>query len=210
MYGNVLFEKTNSGNRQLIHFGGDLGTEANYRGTLFAYYNTFMSNRTGRTSLVRLSSDGQTGEFYNNIVWRSDSAAADLELFTGAGTLNLRGTWVRPGWTETFSTKTGTTSVTNSVDGTLASPVNSSNAIPLALIPGTVALPAGLPAVTNSYPAIVRSSLTDIGAFEFGATPGTTNPGGGSGGGGSGGGSNAALVQPALFLMLCVAFLVML
>src|SRR5262245_35217089 len=49
VYGNVLVENANDGNRQMAHYGGDSGNTATYRkGTMYFYNNTLVSKRTDR------------------------------------------------------------------------------------------------------------------------------------------------------------------
>src|SRR4029450_7383327 len=72
VYGNVLIEPDAAGNRQLIHYGGDSGTTAHYRkGTPWLYGNTLISRRTdaNRTTLVRLSTNAETCDARDNIVY---------------------------------------------------------------------------------------------------------------------------------------------
>jgi parallel beta-helix repeat protein len=69
VYGNVLVEPDGAGNSQIVHFGGDSGATEIYRGTLYFWNNTVVSTRSGNTTLLRLSTNAQTAEVRNNIVY---------------------------------------------------------------------------------------------------------------------------------------------
>jgi parallel beta-helix repeat protein len=109
VYGNLLIEP-DDGNSQIVHFGGDSGTTAEYRGTLYFWNNTVVSTRAGNTTLLRLSTNAQTAEVWNNIVYVS-AAGNRLALSDGSGTLRYGGNLFKPGYANSFSTLTG--SVTN-------------------------------------------------------------------------------------------------
>ena len=70
VYGNILVEPDGAGNSQICHYGGDSGNLTRYRkGTLYFYNNTVVSTRSGNTTLLRLSSDDETADLRNNIVF---------------------------------------------------------------------------------------------------------------------------------------------
>ena len=70
VYGNILIEPDNAGNSQIMHYGGDSGTTADYRkGELYFYNNTVISTRSGNTTLVRLSTEDETCKAFNNIIY---------------------------------------------------------------------------------------------------------------------------------------------
>ncbi|KAA0211202.1 right-handed parallel beta-helix repeat-containing protein [bacterium] len=72
VYGNVLIEPNGAGNSQILHYGGDNGNTATYRkGTLYFYGNTIVSTRTGNTTLMRLSTNSETCDCRNNIIYVS-------------------------------------------------------------------------------------------------------------------------------------------
>jgi len=111
VYGNVLIEPDAAGNRQLIHYGGDSGTTANYRkGTLWLYGNTFVSRRSdaNRTTLVRLSTNGETCDARDNIVYLPAAAGTSLSLMDTDGVLRFGHNWMEPGYRVSFGTFTGT------------------------------------------------------------------------------------------------------
>ncbi|MBZ4418368.1 MYXO-CTERM sorting domain-containing protein [Myxococcus sp. RHSTA-1-4] len=107
VYGNVLLEPEGAGNRQIVHFGGDNGTTANYRGTLYFFHNTVVSSRTDRTTLLRLSDNAQTAHVTGNVVLVAAANGNTLSLTDAAGTLRHGGNWYKPGYVSSFGTVTG-------------------------------------------------------------------------------------------------------
>lgn len=108
VYGNVLFETAGSGNSQIAHYGGDSGDESIYRkGTLHFYNNTVVSKRPDNTTLFRLSTNGETCDCRNNIVWTS-ATGDHLALLNQAGLLYLRNNWLKSGWVASHSGLSGT------------------------------------------------------------------------------------------------------
>ncbi len=108
VYGNMLLEGEGEGNSQVIHYGGDSGEESRYRkGTLYLYNNTIVSTRSGNTTLVRLSSDDETCDARNNIIYTT-AEGYRLALLNDAGTLELRNNWLKNGWVNTHSPGTET------------------------------------------------------------------------------------------------------
>ena len=102
VYGNVLIEPANAGNRQILHYGGDSGSTEWYRkGTLYFYHNTIVSTRTDRTTLMRLSTMQEHCDARNNIIFTTH-AGSDLELLNENGTLNVSRNWIKPGWVKSF------------------------------------------------------------------------------------------------------------
>ncbi len=98
VYGNILIERGNEGNSQIIHYGGDSGDSSRYRkGTLYLYNNTVISKRNGNTTLLRLSSQAETCLAANNIIYVSDSGNR-LALLNREGTLKLENNWLKTGW----------------------------------------------------------------------------------------------------------------
>jgi hypothetical protein len=107
VYGNVLVEPANDGNRQIIHYGGDSSDVNAYRrGTLYLYNNTLVSTRTDRTVVVRLSTNSERCDARNNILYVT-AAGNTLALTEGTGTFEFRHNWLKPGWVRTFSPLTG-------------------------------------------------------------------------------------------------------
>ena len=107
VYGNLLIEPAGAGNRQIVHYGGD-GRVRNYRkGTLFFYNNTVVSQRTDRTTLLRLSPNGEHADARNNIFYAtaSGNTVALLDVY---GVLDLSHNWIKPGWVKSFGGFKGT------------------------------------------------------------------------------------------------------
>ncbi len=185
VYGNVLVEPDAAGNRQLIHYGGDSGTTANYRkGTLWLYNNTVISRRTdaNRTTLVRLSTNAETCDARNNVVYLPAAVGTSLSLMDTDGVLRFSHNWVEPGYRVSFGTFTGTvtddgTSVTGTNPGFVNEPAQDVH-----LTAGSACRDAGAPldpavlptqAVVEEY--VVHQSATvrpqdgvlDLGAYEY-------------------------------------------
>jgi hypothetical protein len=98
VYGNVLIEPDGAGNSQIVHYGGDSGDESIYRkGTLHFYHNTLVSNRSGNTTLLRLSTDQEHADVRNNVLYVAASGDR-LAMLDADGLLDLRHNWLKPGW----------------------------------------------------------------------------------------------------------------
>jgi len=103
VYGNVLLEKGDDGNSQIVHYGGDSGTLAQYRkGTLWFHHNTVVSRRTGNTTLMRLSSASEAADVRNNIVFVT-AAGNRLGILDQTGTATLTKNWLKTGWINSHS-----------------------------------------------------------------------------------------------------------
>lgn len=99
VYGNILVEHEDSGNSQIIHFGGDSGTTSEYRGAMYFYHNTVVSTRAGHTTLFRLSTNSQVCDCRNNILYVTANGVS-LGLLNGdsGGQLNLGANYLKTGW----------------------------------------------------------------------------------------------------------------
>ncbi|MBU0993269.1 MAG: polysaccharide-degrading enzyme [Proteobacteria bacterium] len=119
VYGNILFESGDDGNSQMIHYGGDGSNQDMYRrGVLYLYHNTIVSERTGNTTLIRLSTDDVTADIRNNIVYTSASAG-HLALTNGQGILYLTSNWITEGYRNSFeSTSADIKTSINNITGT--------------------------------------------------------------------------------------------
>jgi parallel beta-helix repeat protein len=106
VYGNVLIEPDNAGNSQIVHFGGDSGNTAIYRGTLYFWNNTVVSTRAENTTLLRLSTNEQTADVRNNIIYVT-APGYRLALSNSAGTLRYGGNLFKPGFAASHSGLTG-------------------------------------------------------------------------------------------------------
>ena len=115
VYGNILIEYADDGNRQMAHYGGDSGDPASYRkGTMHFYNNTMVSNRTDRTTLFRASTNDETIDARNNIFY-STAAGTTVALADVSGVFNLNRNWIKPGWVISFGSFTGTVNNANSM-----------------------------------------------------------------------------------------------
>jgi len=107
VYGNILIEPDGAGNSQIVHYGGDSGDTTIYRkGTLYFYNNTVVSTRAGNTTLLRLSTNEETCDCRNNIVYVT-APGSRLALLDSSGILHLRSNWLKTGWVQSHSGLTG-------------------------------------------------------------------------------------------------------
>jgi hypothetical protein len=67
------------------------------KGMLYLYNNTIISTRTGNTTLLRLSSNGESAEVRNNIIFVTASGAG-LGIVDSDGAAELRNNWFKTGW----------------------------------------------------------------------------------------------------------------
>ncbi len=103
VYGNVLIERDADGNSQIAHYGGDGGQQAKYRhGTLYFHHNTVVSRRTGNTTLLRLSSSGDSADVRNNVVFVT-ATGNRLALLDQSGRLVATKNWLKTGWVASHS-----------------------------------------------------------------------------------------------------------
>ncbi|NND05061.1 MAG: polysaccharide-degrading enzyme [Saprospiraceae bacterium] len=107
VYGNLLIEPEGAGNSQMVHYGGDSGTETDYRkGDLYFYNNTVISTRTGNTTLMRLSTNDETAHVFNNIIYTS-AAGNKFAMIGGDGTFNMHHNWLKTDWVACHCTPSG-------------------------------------------------------------------------------------------------------
>lgn len=106
VYGNILIEPDGAGNSQIVHFGGDSDDTDIYRKTLYFWNNTIVSTRSGNTTLLRLSTNDQTAEVRNNIIYVSANGDR-LALSNSAGTLNHGWNLFKPGYVDSHEVLAG-------------------------------------------------------------------------------------------------------
>ncbi|MEM9545887.1 MAG: right-handed parallel beta-helix repeat-containing protein [Bacteroidota bacterium] len=184
VYGNILIEPDGAGNSQIMHYGGDNGTTSNYRkGTLHFYNNTVVSTRTGNTTLVRLSTNDESAEVFNNTIFTS-AAGSFFAMIDGNGTFNMDYNWLKTGWTDCHcgAPNGSVNDLGNNVTGTdplfedfgnqnfkpqETSPlVDQGNAIPGALLPDyNIAFEYVKHQTSTTKNAV---GTLDIGAYEYG------------------------------------------
>jgi len=183
VYGNVLIEGDGQGNQQIVHYGGDSDKTERYRkGTLYFYNNTVVSTRTDRTTLFRLSTNDETCEMFNNVVYTSEDGVS-LALSNSAGRLKLRNNWIKVGWMTGFGARTGKVSAFKTFSGMDPGFVNV-RAQDFRLKPNSTGINEGINSLpgTDNYPVqfeyqkhqkrqfrAVQDEI-DLGAFESGTT----------------------------------------
>jgi len=102
VYGNVLVEP-DSGNSQICHYGGDGSNQNIYRkGTLHFFNNTVISTRTGNTTLLRLSTNDETADVRNNLLFVTETGSR-LAIVDSSGTAQLRNNWTKTGFVKSHS-----------------------------------------------------------------------------------------------------------
>jgi hypothetical protein len=107
VYGNILIESDGEGNSQILHYGGDSGTTADYRkGTLHFFHNTVISTRLGNTTLMRLSTNDEHADVRNNIIYTT-AAGSRLAMLSESGVMDLRTNWLMDGWVNSHSSFSG-------------------------------------------------------------------------------------------------------
>jgi hypothetical protein len=103
VYGNVLVEPGDDGNSQVVHYGGDGSPTSDYRmGTLYMYANTVVSKRTGNTTLLRLSTDNESADLRDNVVYVT-ATGPHLGLLDQTGALTATKNWLDTGWVASHS-----------------------------------------------------------------------------------------------------------
>jgi len=185
VYGNVLIEPAGAGNSQIAHYGGDSGTEADYRkGTLYFYNNTVVSTRSGNTTLLRLSTAEEHADMRNNIVLAT-AGSGYLAMLGTDGVLDLSHNWLQQGWVDSHEAPVdflGTvtddgSNITGSAPGFL-----NAGAQDFALAGGSLCINAGTTLASAVLPgnAVIREyrkhqqnetrplvDAIDLGAFEY-------------------------------------------
>jgi hypothetical protein len=119
VYGNILWEPGDDGNSQIVHYGGDGADSSSYRkGTLHFYQNTVVSERSGTTTLLRLSTTEETAVLRNNVI-HATAGGHRLALMSGTGDVDLDLNWMTEGWIHTHeATVDGTITEGETLTGT--------------------------------------------------------------------------------------------
>lgn len=207
VYGNVLVEPAGAGNSQIVHYGGDTGTTSRYRkGTLYFYNNTVISKRTDNTTLLRLSSSGESADCRNNIIYVTADGFR-LAVTLTDGTLDFQYNCMKPGWIVTHSPPFAGTF--NNLGGNIevddpgfmdeaAQDYQLHSSSPC-IDAGTTLQAAVLPANNHLWQPF--DGILDIGAYEYGSSLSSGRPIGGNLGGAGGGtqpgsGGCAASIDP--------------
>jgi parallel beta-helix repeat protein len=116
VYGNVLVELDDGGNRQIIHYGGDNSEELFRTGTLHFFHNTVVSERSTLATLVRLSSPDASIDARNNVFFAL-AGGEQLAVLEEAGTALLSGNFLPTGYLDGSPSQSGTVTVTDGVEG---------------------------------------------------------------------------------------------
>ena len=181
VYGNVLIEPNGAGNSQIIHYGGDSGTLADYRkGNLYLFNNTVISSRSSNTTLLRLSTNDETAHVFNNIIYNTANGN-NMAMFSGNGVLNMNNNWLKTNWRQCHCSPSGIINDDgSSITGTdplfenFAAQDFKLNNSSAAIDAGAALLPAVLPTHDlslqyqkhQSFQNRPQANALDLGAFE--------------------------------------------
>jgi len=182
VYGNVLIEPDNEGNSQMVHYGGDSGTTADYRkGTLYFFHNTVISTRSGNTTLIRLSTNDEHADVRDNVIYTT-VAGSYLAMLASSGVMDLLDNWLPTGWVTSHDSFGGTLVIGTNLEGTDPGFTNLATQ-DFSLGPGSPCEDAGGPLHPNVLPdhqplwqylrhqaGTLRQTVgaRDLGAFESG------------------------------------------
>jgi hypothetical protein len=173
-----------------FHYGADNCPAISRKGTLHFYNNTVYvdidSGQTFNTRLFDITSNLETLDLYNNVIVSVGTTTLYLAYLHGEINL-LGGNWIQSGFNQTYGGFDGTYNNTVApLTGASAGFTNQaaydfSIAVGSPLIGAGVALPAGITVahnVTRQYLSprsySLRSSVSDIGAYAYGASQGET------------------------------------
>ena len=124
VYGNILIEPDGAGNRQICHYGGDSGTESYYRkGKLFFFNNTVVSTRNNTTTLLRLSTNNESADCFNNIIYVT-APGENLTLLDSYGVLNIKNNWIKNNYQGSFELQGSINDLGGNISGNLPGFVN--------------------------------------------------------------------------------------
>ncbi len=117
VYDNILIKHDVVENGQVLHYGGDGGDYAKYRkGTLWFYNNTVVSYRSGNTTLLGISTNDESVEAFNNIVY-STATGSHLAVMGEKGVVRFYNNWIKDGWRVVHGTLNGSFSGENNITG---------------------------------------------------------------------------------------------
>ena len=115
VYGNLLIEHEGADNNQIVHFGGDSGDDQANRHSLLFYNNTVISTRTEKTVLVRLSTNSQSADIFNNVIY-TPAEGKTFAIVDAEGQVNLRGNYMKPGWKKCHGKYSGTITASGMIE----------------------------------------------------------------------------------------------
>ncbi len=202
VYGNVLIKHDDTGQSQVVHFGGDNAGLPNDRTFLYFYHNTVYSDRPDGTTLFFVNAAAEV-DARNNIFFGPN---ATVELIdpddSSAATLELGNNWISSGYVvgSGQATVNGQGNlIAGSDPGLVAVPTDFTPTAGSAPVDAGTTLPSGVGAypVDREYLAQGASrARTDSGDPDLGAYA-LDNAGGASGSGGTGAtGSGGAAGEP--------------
>jgi Right handed beta helix region len=186
VYGNILIEPDGAGNSQIAHYGGDGGDPSRYRhGTLYFHNNTLVSRRAGNTTLLRLSTDGDSADVRNNILFVT-ATGSRLAMLDQDGYLVATQNWMKAGWVASHSGGPVNLVDNGQVTGTVPGFIDlatddfelaaSSPCIDVAAVLHPAVLPEHRPVLEYVRHQMNRPRVDDgdldIGAYELGAAVG--------------------------------------
>jgi len=95
VYGNIIIERNDVGNSQMIHFGQDAYMYPRANG--YFYNNTFVSLRTGGTIIFMADNTGFV-DCRNNIIYMTAAGSTCTIANDSTGTVNMTHNWLKPGY----------------------------------------------------------------------------------------------------------------
>ncbi len=175
VYGNTFIEGDGDGSAQLLLFGGG-GSEAPRPGALYLYDNTFLSQRSDRTTVMAVSSSQHEVQLHNNVL-HATAGGKLLTLLSGDGPVTMGANWITTGWMETAEGASELVDDQGSIDGDdpgfLDLEGHDLQPAPSSPLQGTA---GALPGALDDHPvafqylqhqrAAERSDPEDLGAFE--------------------------------------------
>ncbi len=108
VYGNVFVAPSDDGIGRLISYGAEGDPGSGQRpGTLQLFHNTFVSERSGNTYLLRLDGEEVAVDVRNNLIY-APGAEHTVTVLSGSGALTMRDNWVSESYQAVTSAHTGT------------------------------------------------------------------------------------------------------
>ena len=147
------------------------------KGTLYFFNNTVVSTRTGNTTLFRLSTNSETANCFNNIVYVT-ATGERLAMLDSYGILNIQNNWMKTDWVNSHSGLSGSLNdlggnISGSMPGFADETEQDFHLIPASVcIDKGTSVPGGYP-VNYEYVKHLRkeerniSGIIDLGAYEY-------------------------------------------
>jgi len=103
IYGNILIEKRDEWNQQIMHYGGDGDNKNFYRKwDLYFFNNTVISKRSNYTTLINLSLNEANLFASQNIIYTT-AGPKNFALSDGRGNISLKNNILPPEWKNTHN-----------------------------------------------------------------------------------------------------------